>query len=131
MTRQERQRKDILRTTQSSFRTFGVPPYLKAKIIRAFTDSEWDFLHQYNGASGIKEGWVNYYHPVFVWHDYAMQNRERLKDKEQTMDDYVHKVGTDLMKMLEVYKYPLTSSWWKSLKISLLSYIIGWKIFKR
>lgn len=127
----DRERKEVRRVTMSSFRTFGVPFYVKRRIWKAFTDEHWDFVNDYNGASGIKEGWVNYYHPVFVWHDYAMQNMDRFKPEGETGNDYAQKVSSDLMKMLEIYKYPLKKSWWQSFKTSVGAYLIGWKIFKR
>jgi len=120
-------KEEIIKVMRASFITKGVPLYMRKEITKAHFDRHWDFYTQSDGLTWFKDStWINMFPPVFVWHDWRMQNRESLRGSLD-LELYVKNTNIMLKKMMEVYRY----SWVKRNTYPILAQYIGWKLFKR
>ncbi len=78
-----------------------------------------------DGLTLFNTKWSNEFHPVFVWHDYAMQNRETLRGDED-VNTYVRNANLTLKKMLEIYNFSILKQWAYPILATL-----AFKLFKR
>ena len=118
-------REQILKVTKSSFKVFDVPARYRLMILKAFSSYEWDFYEKSDGLTLFNTKWSNEFHPVFVWHDYAMQNRETFRGVED-VNTYVRNTNLTLKKMLEIYNFSILKQWAYPILATL-----AFKLFKR
>lgn len=107
-------RENILSTLYASYIDKNVPARMQSELYNAHYDPEWDFLEKSDGSTYANFDWVNDYHPIFVWHDWKMQNLKRFvgdrKDYKNIFQywkakfEYVRDVNLYLKNMMEVYK---------------------------
>jgi len=118
-------REEILEVTKSSFKVFDVPARYRLMILKAFSSYEWDFYHESDGLTFFNTRWSNEFHPVFVWHDFAMQNSETLRGSE-SVTTYVRNTNLTLKKLLEIYNFSILKQWAYPILATL-----AYKLFKR
>jgi len=118
-------REQILKVTKSSFKVFDVPARYRLMILKAFSSYDWDFYIKSDGLTLFNTKWSNEFHPVFVWHDYAMQNRETFRGDED-VNTYVRNTNLTLKKMLEIYNFSILKQWAYPILATL-----AFKLFKR
>jgi len=116
---------NVIRVTRSSFRVFDVPLRYRSMIMEAFTSHNWDFYVKSDGLTLFNIKWANEFHPVFVWHDYMMQNRETFRGGED-VKAYVRNTNLTLKKLLEIYKFSNLEQWAYPILATL-----AFKLFKR
>jgi hypothetical protein len=118
-------REEILEVTKSSFKVFDVPARYRLMILKAFSSYEWDFYVKSDGLTLFNTKWSNEFHPVFVWHDYMMQNRETFRGVED-VNSYVRNTNLTLKKLLEIYNFSNLKTWAYPILATL-----AFKLFKR
>lgn len=118
-------RLNIEKVTRASFTVFDVPKRYRLMIIEAFTSDFWNYEFQSDGLTFFNTKWSNEFHPVFVWHDYAMQNREKLRGSKD-LESYVRDTNLTLKKLLEIYNFSNLKTWVYPILATL-----AFKLFKR
>lgn len=120
-------RKNILRVMRASIIFKDVPSEYGQEIIEAHTCLDyWDFYKQSDGLTFfIDRKWKNNFPAVFVWHDWKMQNRERLRGNKD-VDAYVRDTNLELKQLMHIYDYDRWKVFWYPILATL-----AWKIFKR
>ena len=120
-------RRDVLLVMRASLIFKDVPLRYGLEIIEAHTCIEyWDFYSQSDGLTFfIDRIWKNNFPSVFVWHDWKMQNRDRLRG-DKDVDTYVRDINLELKQLMYLYDY----SRWKVFWYPILA-TLSWKIFKR
>lgn len=118
-------REEILEVTKASFKVFDVPTRYRLMILKAFSSYNWDFEDKSDGLTFFNTRWSNEFHPVFVWHDFAMQNSETLRGSE-SVTTYVRNTNLTLKKLLEIYNFSILKQWAYPILATL-----AFKLFKR
>jgi hypothetical protein len=118
-------RLNIEKVTRASFTVFDVPKRYRFMIIEAFTSDFWNYELQSDGLTFFNTKWSNEFHPVFVWHDYAMQNREKLRGSKD-LESYVRDTNLTLKKLMEIYNFSNLKTWVYPILATL-----AFKLFKR
>lgn len=118
-------RLNIEKVTRASFTVFDVPKRYRVMIIEAFTSDFWDYYIKSDGLTFFNTKWSNEFHPVFVWHDYAMQNREKLRGSKD-LESYVRDTNLTLKKLMEIYNFSNLKTWVYPILATL-----AFKLFKR
>ena len=118
-------RLNIEKVTKASFTVFDVPERYRFMIIEAFTSDFWNYEFQSDGLTFFNTKWSNEFHPVFVWHDYAMQNREKLRGSKD-LESYVRDTNLTLKKLMEIYNFSNLKTWVYPILATL-----AFKLFKR
>lgn len=116
---------NIINVMRASFILYDVPLRYKNLIVKAHFDKDWEYYLKSDGTTYENVEWINQFHPVYVWHDWAMQNEERLKEDDQSHFAYVRDTNLTMKKMMEIYrvKFVDTKDERKYKKIFLLSTI--------
>jgi hypothetical protein len=118
-------REEILEVTKASFKVFDVPTRYRLMILKAFSSYNWNFEEKSDGLTFFNTKWSNEFHPVFVWHDFAMQNRETLRGSE-SVTTYVRNTNLTLKKLLEIYNFSILKQWAYPILATL-----AYKLFER
>lgn len=118
-------RKNIIKVTKASFKVFDVPMRYRLIILEAFESENWDFYFNSDGLTFFNTSWSNEFHPVFVWHDYAIQNREYLRGSKNEKA-YIRDTNLTLKKLMEIYNFNSFKTWLYPILAT-----ISFKIFKR
>jgi hypothetical protein len=118
-------KENIKKVTRASFIVYDVPKRYRLMITDAFTSDYWNYYLKSDGLTFFNEKWSNEFHPVFVWHDFAMQNRETLKGSE-SVTTYVRNTNLTLKKLLEIYNFSILKQWAYPVLATL-----AFKLFKR
>lgn len=119
-------KEEIIKVMRASLVTRDVPLRYRREIVKAHFDRKWDFYEKSDGLTYFQDRkWINAYPPAFVWHDWRMQNMDRLREGVDRKV-YVRNTNLELKKIMEIYGY----SW---LKVNLYPLLanIAWKKYKR